>query len=244
VAASEAPFSVAVVIAVECSSASSPCCRPHPCQTEIADHLAHIADASNEGRRPTVVVRISSVLRTSITMLLAAVLVAGCGGGDESASGADPEQYAADVCGAISAWQRELQTSASTMSSKLSAASTPAQVKTELVAFMEGATKSTDDMLAKVKEAGPPAVEDGEALQRDLEQGLGDAQEAFAEARDRARELPTDDRAAFQRDAQALGTTLNEQGTKIGQTFNGLSEKYDSEDLNQAFEDEPACQAL
>ena len=179
--------------------------------------------------------------------LAAAALVAGgCGAEDDggSAGGADPEQYAANVCGAIVDWQKELQTSATTMQSKLGAASTPADVKTELVAFMEGATKSTDDMLAKVREAGPPDVEDGEALQRDLEKGLGDAQTAFAQARDEAKELPTDDRAAFQREAQALGATLNEEGTKIGETFNGLSTKYDSKELNEAFDKEPSCQNL
>jgi hypothetical protein len=192
-----------------------------------------------------VIVRICPVLRAATTTLVAAaVLLAGCGGGDESAGGADPEQFAADVCGAISDWQQELQTSASTMQSKLSAESTPADVKTQLVAFMEGATKSTDAMLAKVKEAGPPAVEDGEALQRDLEQGLSNAQRAFAQARDRVKTLPTGDRAAFQRGASALGATLNEEGRKIGQTFNGLSEKYDSEELNRAFENEPSCRSL
>lgn len=173
----------------------------------------------------------------------AALVASGCGGGDEAA-GAPPDQYAADVCGAISSWQKELQANVSTMSSKLSASSTPEEVKTQLVAFMETATKSTDEMLAKVKGAGPPAVEDGAALQRDLEAGLADAQTAFAQARDKAKSLPTDDQAAFQREASALGTTLNEQGTAIGQTFNGLSTKYDSKELNQAFDKDPACKSL
>jgi hypothetical protein len=174
---------------------------------------------------------------------VAALAASGCGGGD-GAAGADPDQYAAAVCGAISSWQNELQSNVSTMTSKLSATSTPAEVKTQLVAFMESATESTDEMLAKVKEAGPPAVEDGEALQRDLESGLSKAQTAFSQARDRAKSLPTDDRATFQREAQALGTTLNEQGTAIGQTFTSLSTKYDSNELNAAFDKDPACRNL
>ena len=187
------------------------------------------------------------MLRAALAGLLAtaALVAAGCGGGDGGAGGgADPEQYASDVCGAIASWQKELQTSVTTMSSKLTATSTPADVKTQLVAFMEEATKSTDTMLAKVKEAGPPDVENGEALQRDLEKGLTDAQTAFAQARDDAKELPTGDRAAFQREAQALSTTLNEQGAAIGQTFNGLSTKYDSNELNEAFDKEPTCNNL
>ena len=186
------------------------------------------------------------MLRAAVVTLVASAALAatGCGGGEEGAAGAPPDEYAADVCGAIASWQKELQSSATTMSSKLSASSTPADVKTELVSFMEDATKSTDAMLAKVKDAGPPAVEDGEALQRDLESGLTDAQTAFAQARDKAKDLPTGDRAAFQREASALGTTLNEQGTAIGETFNGLSTKYDSKELNEAFDKEPACNSL
>lgn len=175
---------------------------------------------------------------------LAVLIASGCGGGDDSVEGAPPDQFAADVCGAISSWQNEIQAEVSAMSAELSATSTPAEIKEQLVDFMESATKATDQMLAKVKEAGPPAVEDGEALQRDLEAGLERAQTAFSQARDRAKSLPTGDRAAFQREASALGTTLNEQGTAIGQTFNGLSDKYDSNELNTAFDNDPACRNL
>jgi hypothetical protein len=173
-----------------------------------------------------------------------ALVASGCGGGDDGAAGTPPDRYAAAVCGAITSWQNELQANVTAMSSKLGASSTPADVKAQLVAFMETATKSTEDMLAKVQEAGPPAIEDGEALQRDLEAGLGDAKTAFEQARDKAESLPTGDQATFQREAQALGTTLNEQGTAIGQTFTSLSTKYDSNELNAAFDNDPACRSL
>ena len=130
------------------------------------------------------------------------------------------------------------------MQSELRTSTTPAQVKTQLVAFMESATASTDQMLGKVEDAGPPAVEDGEALQRDLEAGLRKAQTAFAQARDKAKKLPTNDRAAFQREASQLGTTLSQQGTAISDTFSGLSTKYDSKELNSAFDNDPACRSL
>jgi hypothetical protein len=175
---------------------------------------------------------------------VAALAASGCGGGGDGAEGTPPDQYAAAVCGAITSWQNELQENVSAMSSKLSASSTPEEVKTQLVAFMETATASTDQMLAKVKAAGPPAVEDGAALQRDLQAGLDDAKTAFEQARDRAKSLPTGDQAAFQREAQALGTTLNEQGTAIGQAFTSLSTKYDSNELNAAFDKDPACKSL
>jgi type IV pilus biogenesis protein CpaD/CtpE len=186
------------------------------------------------------------VLRAPLAALVvvAALAASGCGGGGSSAVGTPPDQYAAGVCGAISDWQKELQSSISTMSSKLSASSTPDEVKGKLVEFMEAATKSTESMLSKVKAAGPPAIDDGAKLQSDLEAGLTKAKNAFAQARDKAKALPTDDPAAFQREATALGTTLTEQGSAIEATFKGLSTKYDSKDLNQAFDEEPACKSL
>ncbi len=196
------------------------------------------------GRAESLVVRRSSFAVVAALAASAALAAAGCGGGDESAEGTPPDEYAAQVCGAISAWQKDLQTKVGTMTSKLRATSTPAAVKTEIVAFMAGATESTDQMVTKVEQAGPPAVEDGEALQRDLEAGLEKAHTAFAQARDRAKKLPTDDQAEFQREASALGTTLSEQGSAISETLSGLSTKYDSDELNTAFEEDAACKNL
>ena len=189
--------------------------------------------------------------RTALTGLVAALalVAAGCGGEDDGGSGSgaqgvEPDAYAANVCGAISGWQKELQTSVSTMSGKVGASSSPADIKKQLVSFMEAATASTQSMVTKVKGAGTPDVENGEALQRDLVKGLEDAQTAFAAARDDAKSLPENDPVAFQREAQELSATLNREGTAIGQTFNGLSDKYDSDELNEAFDKEPACKTL
>jgi hypothetical protein len=185
------------------------------------------------------------MLRAPIAGLaVAAALAASACGGGSSAGGAPPKQYAADVCGAISGWQKELQTSASSMGSKLGASSTPADVKAKLVEFMDTAVSATDTMVSKVKDAGPPAVDDGAKLQRELENALAKARTAFAQARDKAKSLPTDDQAAFQREATALGTTLNEQGSAISTTFNEIDTKYNSKELNQAFDKEPACKSL
>jgi type IV pilus biogenesis protein CpaD/CtpE len=187
--------------------------------------------------------RIRNVLRVPLAVLVvaAAVTAAGCGGGDSSASGTAPDDYAASVCGAVQDWQNDLQASISSMGSDLSTSSSAADVKTKLVEFMDSATTATHKMLTKVKAAGPPAIDNGEELQSDLESGLAKAEKAFAQARDKAKSLPANDRAAFQRQAAALATTLNQQGTAIGTTFKGLEGKYNSKELNEAFDKQPAC---
>jgi hypothetical protein len=177
-----------------------------------------------------------------------ALVASACGGdggnGGSGSAGTAPDQYAATVCGALTAWQNELQEKAGAMGTAFSGASGPADVKTKLVEFMQAMSTSTNTMVSKVRAAGPPDVEDGAALHRDLVSGLEDAQKAFDDARESAEALPTDDPAAFQQQATQLGTTLSEQGTAIGSTFTGLSTKYDSRELNEAFNSEPACQNL
>ena len=186
------------------------------------------------------------MLRAAVVTLLAAtaLVVSGCGGDGGGGEGTAPEEYAAAVCGALTAWQNELQTSATTMGSTVGAATSPTEARTKLVEFMDAMTKSTQTMVSKVEGAGAPAVDDGEALHRDLVAGLQDAQEAFAAARDRAEALPTDDPTAFQQQAGEISATLNREGSAIGSAFTGLSTKYDSQELNEAFNSEPACQSL
>jgi hypothetical protein len=180
----------------------------------------------------------------ALLALLAALAAAGCGGGGDSASGADPDTYAHDVCGAIQTWQQSLTTGANNMSKDLGAGSTPAQVKGKLVDFMGAAVAATDKMVADVKAAGPPAVDDGEKLQADLEAGLQKADDAFKDAKASAEKLDTSSAASFQQGATDLQQTLQTQGTAIQTTFEGLDTKYNSKDLNEAFDKEPACKSL
>lgn len=184
------------------------------------------------------------VLRASIAALalVATLAASACGGGDGSA-GASPDEYAADVCNAISAWQKDLQASANRMNAAIGSSPTPAAVKAQFVKFMDSAIAATNRMLGKVKAAGPPAVDDGEKLQRDVENALAKAEQAFTRSRDKAKTLPTEDPSAFRREAQALGTTLSREGTAIQNTFDGLADKYESKELDEAFDKQQGCKA-
>jgi hypothetical protein len=175
----------------------------------------------------------------AVALALAASACGGSGGG--GAGGTDPGKYAASVCGALVDWQTTLQNSGTEMSSGLSSSSTPSEVKSKFVDFMSAAVDATETLQSKAKSAGPPDVKDGEKFQADLDGALDTAVKAFKNARDKAKQLPTSDTAAFQSQASALGQTLTQEGNKISTQFNGLSGKYDSKDLNDAFDKEPSC---
>ena len=130
------------------------------------------------------------------------------------------------------------------MTSSLSGASTPAQVKARLVDFTKQAVTLTHTMVAKVKAAGPPDIKDGDKLQSDVEHGLAQAEAAFAQARDSAKQLPANDPSAFQQEATKLGEVLSKQGTAIQSTFDKIDTKYSSKDLNDAFSKQASCKQL
>jgi hypothetical protein len=98
-------------------------------------------------------------------------------------------------------------------------------------------------MLQKVEAAGAPAVDDGEAIARDLREELAKIKPVFEGARESAEALP-DDPEAFVDAAQDLGSALAAGGGEVGGRLEATQEKYDSPELEKAFDEEPACQTL
>ena len=177
----------------------------------------------------------------AVVALALALAASACGGGGGAAGGTPPKEYAAAVCGALTTWQQDLQKASQTLSTSLSASSTPAQVKSKFIGFMSTAIRATERMRAKVKKAGPPDIDEGEQLQTDLDRALGRTETAFRDARDGARKLSTTNPAAFSRQGSKLGDSLTREGNAIEKRFDNLSDEYGSKELDRAFDEEPAC---
>ena len=124
--------------------------------------------------------RVFALLLCASTLALAA---SGCGGGGGGTSytGADPEDWAATVCGALGDWARGLKADSDRLSSDLSGASDLKTVKTKFVGFLENAERSSGLMVTKIQGVGPPAVKDGTAIQQELEKELEKARTPFFE---------------------------------------------------------------
>ena len=173
-----------------------------------------------------------------------ALAAAGCGGGGGTKySGASPDTWAANVCGALTNWAQGLQADSRKLGSGLRNASL-ARVKSRFVVFMKNAGTSADTMIARVHRVGPPAVRDGEAIQRELETGLRKARASFERAEMRARKLPTSSAHAFSRGVTSLGHDVQRELRATGEAFYNLGDKYGNEELNNATSDEPACNTV
>jgi hypothetical protein len=180
-----------------------------------------------------------------VTGALAAT--AGCGGGDGGGGGSgntvSPEAWSAAVCSAVGGWATDLQTASESLSGAMSGATSVADVRERFVTFLETAIARSDQMLSEAEAAGQPDVEDGGEIADFLLDELRSFKTALEDARDQAEDLP-DDPAGFTQGAQEIGASLEQVGEDAAKGFDELDDKYQSAELQQAFEDEPACQEL
>jgi hypothetical protein len=188
--------------------------------------------------------RLPVVLLTAIVLVFAA---AGCGGGGDggngdSASATEPSVWAASVCGALGNWVKSLQASSQDLGTTLRNTKNLKTVKARFVTFLEDAEESSGEMVAKVEEAGPPNVSQGEAIQDDLVATLGGVQQSFSQAVDKANELSTSSLQSFSSGVSKLSEDVQDKLATTGGEFNSLSTRYQSPELDDATDGEPACQ--
>lgn len=181
-------------------------------------------------------------LPLAVLVIALALAASGCGGdgGGNKVEGASPDQWSGDICTAVADWARDLQTRAAQPPTN---ARTVADIRAQLVEFISDVVSRTDEMLADVKAAGRPSVEDGDKIARDLLARLQSLRTTLVRARRAVQRLP-DDPSKFGPAAQDLGTSIQKAGGDIGDQIDQLDEKYDAEELSKAFNDNPRCSDL
>jgi hypothetical protein len=186
-------------------------------------------------------------VRPTLLALIALALVLPACGGDGGGGGGDrvePDAWAADVCGSVGTWLDDVQKRSGEIGKTAEQADSLEEVKREFIAFFEGVTGRTDEMLAEIEAAGAPDVDEGEAIAQDLQDSIRPLRDALVDAREQAEDLPTDDQQAFAEQAVAAGQTVEKAGTDVQTAFERLDSEYDAPELQRAFEEEQACAKL
>ena len=189
-------------------------------------------------------------LRTLVLLLSLVVLAfaaAGCGGGgggDDNGNGsaAAPDIWAASVCGALGNWVTSLQDGSRRLGTQMRETKDLKTVKARFVSFLEDAEQSSKELVDKVKEAGPPDVEQGEAIQEDLVTALEKVNESFSNAVDKAEKLSTESLQSFSSGVGKLSQDVQSNLATTGEDFSTLSDRFQSTELDNATDGEPACQ--
>jgi hypothetical protein len=199
-------------------------------------------------------VRLALVVALALLLLVPACGGDGDGGGNGGGNGGgeaaepearDPEEWVADVCGAVGSWVADIQEQSTELGETARGAENLEDARDQFAAFFDGVVDRTEEMLTEIEDADAPAVEDGEATAQDLRDTLEPIQGVFENARDEAEDLPTDDPAAFEDGATEIGQTVEEEATEISDAFDELDQRYDVPELDEAFEEEEeACAEL
>ncbi|MEU0547864.1 hypothetical protein [Micromonospora sp. NPDC005979] len=174
--------------------------------------------------------RASAVGKLTVVLATLVVVLTGCGG-------PSPRAWAASVCGALTPWRSEISKLTSSTDQQMTAQTTPAQAKENLVRLFGGAEQASETARRKVEQAGIPETDNGEAISAGFRGSLEKMRDAYGRARDTIEGLGTGEPAAFYDGVRAAVDTLNKEYDASALD----TSKLNSEELKQAFDEVPEC---
>nr|MDT0660114.1 hypothetical protein [Micromonospora sp. DSM 115978] len=160
-----------------------------------------------------------------------AVLAGACGGGPA------PRAWAASVCQALAPWRAEISTLTSSAQQQMTAQTTPAQARENLVRLFGGAEQASETARRAVQEAGVPDVDGGEVVSQEFLASLTAVRDAYGRARRSIEELGAGPAGEFYASVKAAVDTLNQEYDASALD----TSKLDSVELQQAFDEVPEC---
>ncbi|MFI7519006.1 hypothetical protein [Micromonospora globbae] len=175
--------------------------------------------------------RATAVGKLTVVLATLTLVVAGCGGGPS------PRAWAASVCSALAPWRSEISRLTSSTDQQMTAQTTPAQAKENLVRLFEGAEQASETARRKVEEAGVPETEHGEEISAGFRSTLAKMRDAYGRAGDAIDGLDTGEPTEFYDGVRAAVEALNKEYDASGLDTSRLS----SEELKRAFDEVPEC---
>jgi hypothetical protein len=158
------------------------------------------------------------------------------------------KRWTANFCGSILIWvayidKRTASYNKAIADWKANGHGQVGKIRGVVIAYVRDTTVSTDQMVQKVKSAGPPAVTNGSKTQSQVNSALAQVGAIFHTALARARKLPTTNASLFLTETLALSRQIKTGFIKIGGAFTAIG-KNASPALTAAGRATPACQKL
>jgi hypothetical protein len=166
-----------------------------------------------------------------LTFLALAVTLGGC----SSAPG--PRAWAASVCTALAPWRTEIGTLTTRTQQQMTAETTPAQAKENLVRLFGGAESASEKARAGVQRAGVPDVEHGKQVAATFTASLSAMRDAYGRARTGIEALATTPTKTFYTQVAAVVDKLNAEYAESELDTSNL----ESRELKDAFDEVPEC---
>ncbi|MEH1055961.1 hypothetical protein V6U89_12200 [Micromonospora sp. CPCC 206171] len=168
-----------------------------------------------------------------LTVVLATLVlaVAACGGGPT------PRAWAASVCEALTPWRAEISKLTSSTDQQMTAQTTPAQAKENLVRLFGGAADASETARRRVADAGVPETEHGAEISKGFQTTLEKVRDAYGRARDTIDGLGTGEATTFYDGVKATVETLTRDYDASALDTSRLNDQ----ELKQAFAEVPEC---
>jgi hypothetical protein len=168
---------------------------------------------------------------TLVVLLALAVTLGGC------SSGPGARAWAANVCTALAPWRTEISTLTTRTQQQMTAETTPAQAKENLMRLFGGAQEASEKAREGVERAGVPDVAHGKQIASSFTASLGATRDAYGRAKNGIQALPTAPAATFYTKVAAVVDRLNADYAKSELDTSNLSSK----ELKDAFDEVPEC---
>lgn len=168
--------------------------------------------------------------RLTAALVALVFLLTGCGGPSAQA-------WAAAVCAALIPWQAEISELAWSTEQQMTAQTTPAQAKENLIRLLGGAEAATETARRKVLAAGVPDVERGEEVAASFVAALTAVRDAYGRARQAIEELAITEAAVFYDGVEAAVNNLTAEYDAGALDTSNLN----SPELKRAFDEVPEC---
>ncbi|MFC3503871.1 hypothetical protein ACFOOK_23275 [Micromonospora krabiensis] len=175
--------------------------------------------------------RATAAGKLTVVLATLALLASGCGGGPS------PQAWAASVCTALAPWRSEISRLTSSTDQQMTAQTTPAQAKENLVRLFAGAEQASETARRKVEEAGVPETEHGDEISAGFRTSLAKIRDAYGRARGTIDGLGTGEASSFYDGVRAAVDTLNKEYDASALDTSRLN----SEELKRAFDEVPEC---
>ncbi|MFI7076364.1 MULTISPECIES: hypothetical protein [unclassified Micromonospora] len=176
--------------------------------------------------------RAATAGKLTVVLATLVLLAAACG-----SSGPSPRAWAASVCTALSPWRAEISKLTSSTNEQMTAQTTPAQAKENLVRLFAGAEEASETARLKVEQAGVPKVEQGEEVSVGFRAALASMRDAYGRARTTIDGLGIGEAGAFYDGVRTAVETLQQEYDASALDTSRLN----SEELKRAFDEVPEC---